>query len=294
MLLKELEYVRPGSVEEAVTLLSTIPDAGILAGGQSLLNVLKMRIGSYTTLIDISRLEELQTLTESDKDLHIGAGVTYRAILRSMELLIHRPILAHVAGRIADQQVRNRGTIGGNCCYNDPTCHFPPLLVALGAEMEILGPRGARAVPADQFFLSYYQTALTAGEMLVSIRIPKRQERTGDSFSPLSVGGTDVLNVITSTCTVTLTGANRVESLSLVVAGAGERPLRLSIIETTLNGNHGTAQEIRNAVDQLDLASLEPPGDVHASAEYRRAMVPVMARRAIESALKDARRGSHD
>nr|WP_243239534.1 xanthine dehydrogenase family protein subunit M [Sulfobacillus harzensis] len=293
-MLKELEYVRPETVDEAVYLLNTLTDAGILAGGQSLVNVLKLRIGGYSTLVDISRLSELKEIEVSDEDVHIGAGVTYDELIRSPEVAMARPILPAVATRIADQQVRNRGTVGGNCCYNDPTCHFPPILTALGATFIIRGPGGEREVAAEDFFVSYYQTAIEHGEILTTIRVPRQRPGQGDGFAPLSAGGTDVLNIITGASSVQLSASGKVEDLRLVVTGAGERPMRLASVEKSLLGTDGESTALDTAFDALDVAMFEPPEDVHASAEYRRAMVPVFARRAVEQALSNARRGLNE
>ncbi len=294
LLLRELEYVRPDSLEDAVRLLSELPDAGLLAGGQSLINVLKMRIGGYSTLIDISRLRELKAIEVGEKSLRVGAGVTYDELMHSMEVSLHRPTLVDVVGRIADPQVRNRGTLGGNCCYNDPTCHLPPILTAIGTVFEARGSHGTRMIPASEFFVSYYQTSLGPGEMLVALHVPKLKSRSGDGFVPLSVGGTDVLNIIAGAATVTLAEEGGIEEVVIVVTGASERPIRLESVEEGLKGTAGQPDDADRAFSLLDLALLDPPDDVHASAEYRRDMVPVFTRRALEQAMKNARRGIHD
>lgn len=294
MLLKELDYVRPETVEEAIHLLNTLPDAGVLAGGQSLINVLKLRIGGYSTLVDVSRIPALREIRVDEDTLVIGAGVTYDELMQAMEVVMARPILPEVAYRIADQQVRNRGTVGGNCCYNDPTCHFPPILTAIGATFDVQGLQGTRSIAAEDFFISYYQTAIDHGEMLVAIRVPRVQEGDGDGFAPLSVGGTDVLNIITGAASVNLNQEGRLARVRVVVTGASERPLRLTTVEEALCGTEGHADDRDRAFALLDLSAFDPPEDVHASAEYRRAMVPVFARRAVDQAFSHARRGLDD
>src|SRR4051812_2895459 len=152
MLLREVEYARPASVQEAVRLLAEHDGARALAGGQTLINVMKARAASPDVLIDLSDLEELKGIDlGSDGTLSIGAMVTYSDILDSAEARA-RPILAEVCAQIADVQVRNRGTIGGNVCSNDPTNHLPPLMVSLGATMTIVGQDGERSVSAEEFF----------------------------------------------------------------------------------------------------------------------------------------------
>src|SRR5262245_17957605 len=148
MLLREVEYARPGSVEEALGLLAANPGARALAGGQTLVNVMKARIASPEVLVDLNDLPELREIRETDEGLELGAMVTLSQLIAASEVHRARPILADVASQVADVQVRNRGTIGGNLCSNDPTNHLPPLVAALGATMTIADSGGERDVPA--------------------------------------------------------------------------------------------------------------------------------------------------
>src|SRR4051795_11554421 len=160
MLLREVEYVRPGSVEEAVGLLAGNHAARPLAGGQTLINVMKARIAAPDLLVDLNDLPELREIRETDAGLELGAMVTYSQLVSASEVHRSRPILADVGAQIADVQVRNRGTVGGNVCSNDPTNHLPPLFVAMGATMTIAGPDGERDVTARDFFVGVYATAV--------------------------------------------------------------------------------------------------------------------------------------
>ncbi len=146
MLLREVEYARPSSVDEAVRLLGAHDGARALAGGQTLVNVMKARAASPDVLVDLNELEELRSISVSGETLRLGAMATYTQIMASSEVEVARPILAEVVAQIADVQVRNRGTIGGNVCSSDPTNHLPPLLVALGASFTIRGAGGERTV----------------------------------------------------------------------------------------------------------------------------------------------------
>ena len=153
MLLREVEYARPQSLEEALSLLAETDGARALAGGQTLVNVMKARAASPDALVDLSALEALRGIELGpDGTLEIGAMTTYTELVDSVEARA-RPILGEVCATIADVQVRNRGTIGGNVCSNDPTNHLPPLLVAVGAQMTVAGAAGERTVPAAEFFL---------------------------------------------------------------------------------------------------------------------------------------------
>src|ERR671912_120623 len=199
MLLREVEYARPSSVDEAVRLLASNEGARALAGGQTLVNVMKARAASPDVLVDLSRLEELRSITVSGDTLHLGAMATYTQMMASSEVEVSRPILAEVAAQIADVQVRNQGTIGGNVCSNDPTNHLPPLLVALGASMTIRGESGERTVSAEDFFLGVYMTAVGEGELLLSVSVPA-SANAADGFASVTIGrdGTCIANAAAS------------------------------------------------------------------------------------------------
>src|SRR4029079_2606816 len=166
MLLRELDYARPDSVDDAVKLLAAQEDARALAGGQSLVNVMKTRVASPELVVDLNRIEALRGIREDGGALTIGAMTTYAGIVGSPEVAAARPILAEVARTIADVQVRNRGTIGGNVCSNDPTNHFPPLLAALQAEFTIRGAEGDRTATTDEFFEGVFATPAHPGTLL--------------------------------------------------------------------------------------------------------------------------------
>src|SRR5256885_14433189 len=193
MLLREVEYARPASVQEALRLLGEHDGARALAGGQTVINVMKARVASPDVLVDLHDLQELRGIElGADGTLDLGAMTTYADIIDSAEVRA-RPILAEVCAQIADVQVRNRGTIGGNVCSNDPTNHLPPLLVAIGATMTILGADGERSVPAREFFLGVYMTAAGPGELLTKISVPPGK---GDGFASVPIGrdGTGTAN----------------------------------------------------------------------------------------------------
>lgn len=179
MLLESIEYTRPATVDEALEALDSGEGAAALAGGQSLTNVLKNRVASIDLLVDISRLEELRGIEVGDDSVEIGACVTYDEIDRSPEIRSALPILSEVGRHIEDQQIRSRGTIGGNCCLSDPTNNFPPLVIALGGTMHVQSRSGTRDIPADEFFQGYFMTAIEPGEILRGISIPRLGPETG-------------------------------------------------------------------------------------------------------------------
>src|SRR2546430_7785304 len=264
MLLREVEYARPASVQGAVRLLAEHDGARALAGGQTLINVMKARAASPDMLVDLHDLDDLRGIElQADGTLELGAMTTYSDVIDSAEARA-RPILGEVCSQIADVQVRNRGTVGGNVCSNDPTNHLPPLMVALGAPMTIAAPGGERTVPAEEFFVGVYQTAAGPGELLTRISIPAGK---GDGFAAVTIGkdGTCIVNVAAS-----LDGAS-----PCVVIGC------VDAVPIVLRPDTDDEDAVRSAVRG---ANLQAPSDVHASADYRRHLAEILAARAIRQA----------
>jgi carbon-monoxide dehydrogenase medium subunit len=268
VLLSEVEYVRPQTVDEAIAVLSAHDGARALAGGQTLINVMKARAASPDVLVDLANLDELRGIRETGNGgVEIGAMTTYSQLI-SDEAAGARPIIGEVAAMIADVQVRNRGTVGGNVCSNDPTNHFPPLLVALGAQFTIRGRDGERTVSADEFFLGVYMTAAGPGELLTKISVPAGGQ---DGFAAVTIGrdGTGIV-----TAAASLNGGVRI-ALGCVDAV----PVRATAMEERLGGDFSD-EHVREAAQGLG-GTLDPPSDVHASADYRRALAEVLAARAV-------------
>jgi aerobic carbon-monoxide dehydrogenase medium subunit len=263
MLLSEVGYARPATLEQALAVLVENPGARALAGGQTLINVMKARAASPDVLVDLGRIPELRGIElGSDGTLEIGPMTTYAELISSAEARA-RPILGEVCAQIADVQVRNRGTIGGNVCASDPTNHLPPLLVALGAELTVSGTEGERTVSATDFFLGVYMTAVGPGELLTKVRVPPGRS-DGFASVPIGVDGTCIVNAAAS-----LNGGPRI---ALGCVGA---------VPAVVEPESGDAEAVRGAVRE---AGLEPPSDVHASADYRRHLAEVVAVRAVEQA----------
>jgi carbon-monoxide dehydrogenase medium subunit len=284
MLLSPVEYARPASLKEAVRLLGQHEGARPLAGGQTLVNVMKTRMAAPDVLVDLNAIDELRGIARTaDGGLEIGAMVTYAALMRSSEVGEARPILAEVASQIADVQVRNRGTVGGNVCASDPTNHFPPLMVALGATMTVVGEAGERTVPAEDFFLGVYMTAVGPGELLTKIALPPAGD-AGDAFASITIGkdGTGIVNVA-----ATVRANGTIEDARVAVGCVSAVPERARQMEERLRG--GTLDEARAREAARGLgATLEPPSDVHGSSDYRRHLAEVLAVRAVLQAAERA------
>ncbi len=263
MLLREVEYAKPASVAEALSILRGNDGARALAGGQTLINVMKARAASPDVLVDLNGLDDLKGIELGrDGTLTIGAMATYTDIAESAEARA-RPILGEVCATIADVQVRNRGTIGGNVCSNDPTNHLPPLMCAVGAEMTIVSENGERTVTAADFFLGVYLTAVGLGELLTKITIPAGKH---DGFAAITLGadGTCIANAAAS-----LNGSLRV-ALGCVDAV----PI---VVQPASTDDDAVREAVRGA-------GLMPPSDVHASSEYRIHLAEVLAVRAARQA----------
>ncbi|HKB92613.1 MAG TPA: xanthine dehydrogenase family protein subunit M [Gaiellaceae bacterium] len=262
MLLREVEYAKPSSVPEALSLLAGNDGARALAGGQTLINVMKARAASPDMLVDLSGLEELKGIElGADGTLSIGPMTTYAELIASAEAKA-RPILGEVCAQIADVQVRNRGTIGGNVCANDPTNHLPPLMAAVGAQMTVTGSGGERTVPAKDFFLGVYMTAVGPGELLTRIAIPAGKH---DGFAAVTLGvdGTCIVNAAASANGSLRVALGCVDAVPVVVEAESPDAVRAAV--------RG--------------AGLEPPSDVHASSEYRAHLAEVLAERAAREAV---------
>ena len=263
MLLREVAYARPTTLAEALSILAADDGARALAGGQTLINVMKARAGSPDTLVDLNGLDELKGIElGADGTLELGAMTTYTEIMGSSEARA-RPILGEVCAQIADVQVRNRGTIGGNACTNDPTNHLPPLLAAVGAEFTIAGADGERTVSAADFFLGVYMTAVGPGELLTKIRVPAGRQ---DGFAAVTLGveGTCIVSAAASLNGTARIALGCVDAVPVVLTPAGDDD-----------------DSVRAAVRDADL---QPPSDVHASSDYRRHLAEVLAIRALDQA----------
>ena len=282
MLLREVEYARPTTVGEAVALLGAHDGARALAGGQTIVNVMKARAASPDVLVDLAALSELREIGFSDDGaLELGAMVTTAELVSDSRVAVHHSVLAEVASTIADVQVRNRGTIGGNVCVNDPTNHLPPLLVALDASFTVVGASGSRIVGADEFFLGVFMTVVGEGELLTRISIPAANG-AGDGFAgvPLGKHGT---NIVAAAATV---GGGRPARIAIGCVDAV--PLRATAVEERLGDGPVDAATVREAVEGLG-ATLDPPSDVHASADYRRHLAEVCVARALLQAAERAK-----
>lgn len=285
MLLPRIAYARPSTLDEALQILATHDNARALAGGQTLVNVMKIRFAAPEVVVDLAGVEGLDGIdVRSDGSVELGAMVTYDALVADARLAEVRPIVGRVAGTIADVQVRNRGTVGGNLCSNDPTNHLPPLVVALGATMTIAGSDGERVVPAEEFFEGVYMTAVSVGEILTRVTLPAPAPGEGTGFASMTIGkeGTGIVNVAAS-----LRCNGTIEDPRIAIGCVAGIPVRAGGMESALTGAAPTEANVRLAAQGLG-ETLDPPSDVHASADYRRHIAEVIAGRAVLAAVDEA------
>ena len=273
-------YQRPGSVDEALAALAAAgPGAKFLAGGQSLLPLMKMRLASADTLIDIGRIEELKGIRpQADGGLEIGALATYADVLDSTKLEI---AIETISG-IGDVQVRNRGTLGGAIAHCDPASDLPALGLALDYSVVLRSTRGERVVPVDGFFQGAFQTAIEPDELLVAIRRGPLPAGIGGSYQALSqpASGYSIVGV----AAVTARSGGSVSHVRVAVTGVGDVPYRAKAVESALAGTDGSAAAIAAAAAHAT-DGVTVNGDIHADSAYRAQMAIVYVRRALEAAL---------
>lgn len=277
MIPASFDYVRPGSVEEALAVLAANEDAKVLAGGHSLIPALKFRLAQPKLLVDLGGIADLRGIREEAGRIVIGAMTTHYEIESSLILAGRCPLLPEVAARIGDVQVRNRGTIGGSLTHADPGGDWPAAILALAVELEIAGASGRRQVPAAEFFLGFMQTAVQPGEILCAIRVlPTARSVAYVKFAQKASG-------------FALVGAAVVvhgrRGARVGITGVAAVPYRAAAVERALADRHrdALAEAAARAAD-----GIEPLSDIHASAEFRAHLAQVATRQALERALDRA------
>jgi carbon-monoxide dehydrogenase medium subunit len=280
------EYYAATSVQEALQLLRDHgPEAKLLAGGHSLLPMMKLRLSTPKALIDIGRIPELRYIREEGEVLAIGATTTHWMIESSDIVRRRVPLLAEAAGRIGDVQVRNMGTIGGSLAHADPAADYPAAILALEAEIVAQGLGGKRSIPAVDFFKGLFTTALEPSELIVEIRVPIPAGRSGAAYLkfPHPASG---FAVVGCAALVTLDGG-RCQKVRVAFTGVAEKAFRDHAVEDALTGKPPDDRSIADAA-QRAAEGVEPLSDIFASAEYRRHLARVYAKRALLAAVSRA------
>lgn len=282
MIPSAFEYSRAVSVDDALAKLRAANGAAkLIAGGHSLIPAMKFRLSQPAALIDISRIPELSGIRSKDGNVEIGAGTVHHVVATSKVLRDTCPVIADTAATIGDPQVRHCGTIGGSIAHADPSADYPAALLALDASIHIKGPKGARVVKARDYFRGLFTVDLAADEIIIAVQFtPVRAAAYAKLYQRAShfaiVGVAAALDV----------SGGVIKSARIGVTGASSHATRLTDVEAALAGKPASAAAITQAVRNAGAAMEDVNSDIHASAEYRRAMIPVFTERALKSALE--------
>jgi aerobic carbon-monoxide dehydrogenase medium subunit len=280
------KYVAARTVDEALGVLSSEGDqAKILAGGQSLTPMLNFRLAHPEVLVDINRIKELEFVAERDGELAIGCLSRHRTIETSSSIRKHCPILCAAAEQVAHVAIRTRGTFGGSLAHADPAAEFPVIALLLDATMNIRGPKGTRSLPAREFFVNLFSTALEPDELLVDVRVPRWSSGGGWGFRELSRRPGDFAIAVVATAVTMERG--KFKEVRISMGGVGPTALRATKAESLLQGQAPDDAALLAAGRAASEAS-DPPSDLHGSAEYRRHVVEVLTQRALKDAIERA------
>ena len=271
------DYEVAESVEHALDLLAGDADAKLLAGGHSLVPALKLRVARPSKLVDIGRLGDLAYVRDAGDQIAIGALTRHVTVHRDPLLREHCGIVSTTAGGIGDPQVRHRGTIGGSLAHGDPASDLPAVMLALGAELVVVGKAGERTVPASDFFTGVFETAVGPDELLTEIRVPKLGAGVGWSYLKLHRRAQDWATVGVAAVVHRDNGTNRA---SVALTNMGGTPVRASGVEAAMAGGASAAEAAAHAAE-----GTSPSSDTAASAEFRQHLARVLAERALDAAL---------
>lgn len=278
------EYVKAKTLGQALTAAAT-KDTQVLAGGQSLIPLLRFRLAQPKRLVDIGGLAQLKGIKATPKGLRIGSGVTYRELLDSAQVRKHAPLIAEVTRGIGDRQVRNRGTIGGSVAHADPASDMPAVLLALGATITARSKRGTRSIAASRFFLGAFSTALKKGELVIDILVPPLPKGAATSYVIFEQPASGYPLVAAAAVVAKQKGV--VSHAVLAFTGLTDHAY-LAAAVSQLIGTKGTAEDVASVAEAAP-GGVEANADIHASADYRLHLASVAAERALTQALASAR-----
>ncbi|MFI5622076.1 FAD binding domain-containing protein [Nocardioides sp. NPDC051685] len=282
MIPASFDYVAPTTVEEALAALAQYGDeAKIIAGGQSLLPVLRMRLNAPEWVIDLGRIDSLKGVRDEGDSILIGAMTRHCDVATDPLVAEHATLVARATATVADEQVRHRGTFGGALAHADPAGDLGAPALALDAEFVIAGPAGERVVPGSEFFQGLFETAVSEDELLIGVRIPKHTGWSAHYEKFVRVAHQWPICAVGATLKVS---GGVIEGAAIGLTNMGATPLRAAGVEQALIGQQATEEVVRNAA-ALAADGAEPPSDLNGDADYRRHLVTVLTRRAITTAL---------
>lgn len=282
------EYHAPGTSDEAVTLLADLGDeAKIIAGGQSLVPMLALRLAVFDHLVDLRKLEELRGIETRGETVWIGAGTTHAAVGRDAGIRRGVPLLHRATPLIGHFQIRNRGTIGGAIAHADAAGEYPAVALALDAQMHTLSPRGPRTIPAAEYFTGMWSTAMEADELLTGITFPVWRGRTGFAIEEFARRAGDFA-MAGAIVAVRLDADSRIEQIALGLIGLAPTPLRAGAVESELIGRPAAGIDTARIGRSVTASLNSVPADIHGSADYRRRIGAVKVARALTRAIEEA------
>jgi carbon-monoxide dehydrogenase medium subunit len=287
MIPTNFEYFAPTTLEEALKLVDQHgDDFKILSGGHSLVPVLKLRLAAPAVIVDIGRIQDLKTIKVDGDIIRIGANVTHAEIAADPDLKQHCPLLGETAAQIGDQQVRNRGTIGGSLSHADPAADWPAAVLALDAEIVARSSKGERAIKAADFFVDLMTSALEPNEIVTEIRVPKPAQPNAAVYLkvPQSASGFAIVGVAAQ---LTIAGG-KLEDVSIGVTGLAPKAFRAASVENALRGKAIDDATVAAAAANADAEASDAMEDIHASGDYRRHLAKVYTRRAVQAAAARA------
>jgi carbon-monoxide dehydrogenase medium subunit len=279
---EKFDYARAASVDDAVRLLvQGGDDAKVLAGGQSLIPLLRLRLAAPTLLVDVGHVNDIRGVRDGGDHIVIGAATTHAEVLRDPLVAANAALIVAATRTVADRQVRHRGTFGGSLAHADPAGDLPAVAVALGATFEVAGPGGRRQIPASEFFVDYLTTAMAADELLVSVRVPKRAAGWGNHYEKFHRTAQAWALVGVAAAVRRENGA--IAEARVALTNMGSTPVRAAGVEQALVGAPATASAVAAAAARA-AEGTSPTNDLGASAEYRNHMAAVLTRRAVMAA----------
>jgi aerobic carbon-monoxide dehydrogenase medium subunit len=287
MIPTNFDYHAPKTIAEAVGLLAEHgEDCKVLAGGHSLIPAMKLRLTQIPVVIDIGRISDLSYINVDGGTIRIGAMTTHGAIVASDEIKQHCPLLVECGAQVGDQQVRNRGTLGGSLVHADPAADWPAAMLALNAELVLNSARGERVVPASEFFVDMLTTEVQADELLTEIRIPVPAQPKASAYLKVAQAASGFAVVGVAAQLEMDNGA--IKSISIGVTGLAPKAYRASSVEAALAGATLDEATLSAAAAKADVDASDAMGDIHASEEYRRHLARVYAKRAVQAAAAKA------
>jgi carbon-monoxide dehydrogenase medium subunit len=287
-MIHDFNYLKPGTLKEALALFAEHEDCKVICGGQSLLIVMRQGMLAPEYLLDIKHVKELDYIRFDKKDgLKIGATTPHRIVEKSDVVKQNYPALVAMENKLASIQVRNWGTIGGNLAHADPAGDPAPVLIALKATIKVGSAKGERTMPLEDFFVDYFETTLQEDEIVLEVQVPICEPKTGAAYQKFNLLESD-MGVIGVAAAITLDGGGKCKDVRVVLGNAGPRPIRVKRIEELLVGkalNEGLFAEAGTIASK----DCEPVADIHASEEHRRHLLGVLTKRMLQQAWEQAK-----